>query len=93
LFAPEPSPVTVPPSEFVTVTLSEDALNPVTVFPQASCAVSVFVPVNAVPFACGLASDQANFESDPADTATDRRSLPPALRIPSVTAIVGLSAL
>jgi hypothetical protein len=88
----DPSPDTVPASVVVTVTLSVDALNVVTVFPQLSSAVSVFVPVNATPLVCGLVRLHTNFPNPSADTATVKRSDPVELIVPSVTEIVAVSA-
>ena len=75
------------------VTLSDAALNPATVLPQASWAVRVFVPVKAAPFVCGVARTRANFARAPALTVTDSASAPRAPISPSVTRIVVASAL
>ncbi|CAM3431043.1 hypothetical protein AQEC111735_09080 [Aquirufa ecclesiirivi] len=90
---PDPKPLTVPPKELVTVTLFVLALNPVTVFPYASCAVKVFVPVKAVPFVCGLVKLTANLVIVDALTATVKRSAPAAEILPSVTATTADSTL
>ena len=72
----------------VIVTGFEAALKVVIVFPPTSCAVSVFVPVNAAPLACGLARANANFASEPTLIATvpDVPTFPPdvAVKVPDV---------
>ena len=79
-FAPW-SPETVPVSGTLaaTVTWSPNALNDVTVLPKGSSAVRVLVPVNVVPFVCGLVSCSANFASEAGETETERASAPAAL--------------
>ncbi|CAM3494489.1 hypothetical protein AQEC111735_12195 [Aquirufa ecclesiirivi] len=83
----------MPPKELVTVTLFVLALNPVTVFPYASCAVKVFVPVKAVPFVCGLVKLTANLVIVDALTVTFK--VPPVfeLIVPSVAFTVAASTL
>ena len=95
LLAPEPSPETVPVNGVLAtiVTLSVAALNVVTVLPQVSCAVRVFVPVKTAALVCGLAKLSANSARFPALTVTARRSAPAALIVPSLTAMVAVSAL
>src|SRR5437899_2138896 len=95
LLAPEPRPETVPVNGALAtmVTLSVAALNAVTVLPQVSCAVRVFVPVKATAFVCGLVRLSANCAKLPALTLTVKRSAPAALMVPSVAAIVAVSAL
>ena len=67
LFAPEPSPETVPMNgEFAEiVTLFVAASNVVIVLLKRSRAVKVFAPVNAVPLVCGLASTNWKLSSAP----------------------------
>jgi hypothetical protein len=93
LFTPLPNPLTVPIKLVVTVMLLPEASNPVTVFPYASCAVKVFVPVKAVPFVCGLVKLTANLVIVDALTATVKRSAPAAEILPSVTATTADSTL
>src|SRR5947208_8218545 len=95
LLAPEPRPETVPANGALAtiVTFSAVALKVVTVLPHASCAVRVFAPVKATPFVCGLVRLSANLARIAALAVTVRRSVPAALIVPSVTAIVAVSAL
>ena len=53
----------------------------------------MFVPVKAVAFTCGVAKLTANLLYAAGLTVTDNRSEPPADKVPSVAAIVALSAL
>ncbi|CAM3491885.1 hypothetical protein AQEC111735_12085 [Aquirufa ecclesiirivi] len=86
-------PVIAPVKLVVTVILFPEALKLVTVFPYASSAVKVFVPVKAEPFICGLVKLTANLVNVDSETVTDKRSPPTAKIVPSVAAIVADSAL
>src|SRR4051812_21251032 len=76
--SPPESPETMPANgaSAATVTGFAKALNEVIVLPYASCAVSVFEPVNAAPFVCALARWKASFEKDAGETATASASPP-----------------
>src|SRR5438094_4402323 len=91
---PEPSPVTVPVSgEFpVIVTFVVEALNAVIVLFHVSRAVRVLVLVKAAPSVCEAARFQAKLFREPGVTDVMPRPTP-ALIVPSVAVIVGLSAL
>jgi hypothetical protein len=75
------------------VTGASEASKDVTVLPQSSSALRVFVPVNATLLVCGETMVNANLPTESAETVTESRSIPRALIEPSVTEIVALSAL
>ncbi|CAM3492467.1 hypothetical protein AQEC111735_12105 [Aquirufa ecclesiirivi] len=90
---PPANPETVPLKLVVTVTLFCEASNEVKVFPYASCAVTVLVPVKAVPLICGLAKLTANLLKLASETVTDKRSPPVDEILPSVVETTAASAL
>ena len=79
--SPEIEPLESAPFAAI-VTWSPKALKLVTGLPNASCAVSVFVPVNATPFVCGPASANAKAASAPGVTVNAVASA--RVRAPSV---------
>ncbi|CAM3922705.1 hypothetical protein AQAU111925_13480 [Aquirufa aurantiipilula] len=91
-FVPD-NPDIAPVKVVLTVIVFAAALKLVTVFPYASCAVKVFVPVKAVPLTCGLVKLTANL--DMVDGLTVTFNVPPVfeLMVPSVAFTIADSAL
>ncbi|CAM3492593.1 hypothetical protein AQEC111735_12110 [Aquirufa ecclesiirivi] len=90
---PPDNPEITPVKLVVAVMLSVEALKLVTVFPYASCAVMVFVPVKATPLVCGEVNETANLSNVLGLTVTFK--VPPVfeLIVPSVAFTVADSAL